>query len=237
MKIIGAGLPKTGTKSLASALRRLGFNVHDHHEQLQFHCDEYIAAFKGPMPNFEEMYENVDATTDLPACIFYKEIFKAFPDAKVILSVRDDEESWRKSFLKTESIVSSATSNLLMILGLFLTPSGRKLWRLGYNVKKYVKNELDYTKHNNEVMATIPAKQLLVFNPKDGWESLCAFLGAEVPAIPYPRENVNSTGVPSTIKNHWHVRRMKRELAVMMAVFVVLLGCTYALLSLPYFKY
>ncbi|XP_001640636.2 uncharacterized protein LOC5520713 [Nematostella vectensis] len=233
MKIIGAGLPKTGTKSLASALRHLGYNVHDRPEQVQFHCDEYIAAFEGQMPNFEEMYENVDATTDVPACLFYKEIFRAFPDAKVILSVRDDEESWRRSFLKTLEVLSSMINNPLIILGMLLTPSGRKFSRFRHNLIKYVENELDYKKHNDAVMANIPAKQLLVFNPKDGWEPLCAFLGAEVPAIPYPRVNVNSTAIPSIFKNSWHVRRMKRELAVMMTVFVVLLGCTCALLLLP----
>ncbi|XP_032221795.2 uncharacterized protein LOC5520812 [Nematostella vectensis] len=233
MKIIGAGLPKTGTKSLASALMHLGYNVHDHPEQIQFHCDEYIAAFEGQMPNFEEMYANVDATTDLPASIFYKEIFKAFPDAKVILSVRDDEESWRRSLLKTVGVVSSMTNNPLLIVCRTLTPTGRKYSRILRFIMNYLKNEIDYTKHNGDVMANIPAKQLLVFNPKDGWEPLCAFLGAEVPAIPYPRVNVNSTAIPSIFKNSWHVRRMKRELAVMMAVFVVLLGCTCALLSLP----
>ncbi|EDO48575.1 predicted protein [Nematostella vectensis] len=233
MKIIGAGLSKTGTKSLASALRHLGYNVHDHQEQAQFHCDEYIAAFEGQMPNFEEMYANVDATTDAPACFFYKEIFRAFPYAKVILSVRDDEESWRRSLMKTNNFTSSFFKNPFIILGMILTPSGRKYSRLGHNLKMYLNNELDYTKHNDDVLANIPAKQLLVFNPKDGWEPLCAFLGAEVPAIPYPRENVNSSDMPRIIKNIWHVRRMKRELAVMMAVFVVLLGCTCALLLLP----
>ena len=48
-----------------------------------------------------------------------------------------------------------------------------------------------YERHNNEVIRTIPKDRLLVFEAKDGWDKLCAFLGVPVPDKPYP--NMNST--------------------------------------------
>jgi hypothetical protein len=40
-----------------------------------------------------------------------------------------------------------------------------------------------------QVKATVPKENLLVHAAADGWEPLCAFLGVDVPSIPYPRLN------------------------------------------------
>ncbi|EDO47446.1 predicted protein, partial [Nematostella vectensis] len=198
MKIVGAGLPKTGTKSLAAALRHLGYKVHDGPQQWQHHLDEYIAAFNGNIPNSKEMYECVDATTASPACFFYKEISAAFPNARVILSVRDNEEIWRKSLDKSLQVSKASSRSLWMMVGKQISPTGRK-WKTIQDfisntlfVKNTDKDSNIYQKHNDDVIASISANQLLVFNPKEGWEPLCAFLGVEVPAIPFPRVNVDS---------------------------------------------
>ena len=47
MKVICAGFPKTGTKSLALALRHLGYSVHDYEEHLQYNLDHYLDYFQG----------------------------------------------------------------------------------------------------------------------------------------------------------------------------------------------
>ncbi|MEQ9067226.1 MAG: sulfotransferase, partial [Gimesia chilikensis] len=46
-----------------------------------------------------------------------------------------------------------------------------------------------FTAHNDAVKETIPAKQLLLFEVKDGWEPLCNFLGVPVPTETFPRTN------------------------------------------------
>ena len=46
------------------------------------------------------MYQGVDGVTDLPAAFWYQKIFEAFPDAKVVLTVRDSEDVWLKSYVK-----------------------------------------------------------------------------------------------------------------------------------------
>ena len=85
MKVIVASLPKCGTKTLAESLRVLGYNVHDIFDQLEHHQSEWedIFAGKATTQDIQNMYEDVDAVTDLPACGLWEEILRAFPDAKV----------------------------------------------------------------------------------------------------------------------------------------------------------
>jgi len=64
MKVVCAGLAKTGTTSLAKALRTLGFNVYDYKEHFTFHRQEWLDSFETDrFPNFKEMYHGV---TPLP---------------------------------------------------------------------------------------------------------------------------------------------------------------------------
>ena len=86
---------------MAKALQILGFSVFDCYEHLVIHHDEWASVYRhGKMPDFLSMYQNVDAITDLPAALWYEEIHKTFPDVKVILSVRDSEEVWVKSWVQ-----------------------------------------------------------------------------------------------------------------------------------------
>jgi hypothetical protein len=43
--------------------------------------------------------------------------------------------------------------------------------------------------HNEAVKATVPSRQLLVYEVKDGWDPLCSFIGVAPPAEPFPRTN------------------------------------------------
>ena len=85
MKVICAGLPKTGTKSVAAALRILGHNVYDFAEQASYIMEDMIKAFDVgcTADEWRDMLKGVDALTDAPACYIWEEIHRAFPDAKV----------------------------------------------------------------------------------------------------------------------------------------------------------
>lgn len=85
MKVIVAGYPKTGTKSLNAALTKLGYKVYDSPENAYLLEKEWtkIMSEGWTTGDFRRMYENVDAVTDIPAAYFWEEIHKAFPEAKV----------------------------------------------------------------------------------------------------------------------------------------------------------
>jgi len=207
MKIFCAGLSKTGTKSLAEALKILGFTVHDYEEHVWYHIDEYIQAIEGKMPDFAAMYKNVDAVVDYPACSFWKEIIEKCPSAKVILTERDNVETWVDSLLLSHNVWKGKKhSQLWTRLGLLITPTGRRWRTIDRFFDKFflIKDGDDdkasrlgkrYLEHNSRVKASTPQDQLLVYNVKQGWKPLCEFLGVDVPDVPFPRLNVKSAGM------------------------------------------
>ena len=85
MKISVAGDTKTGTKSVHSALKKLGYTVCDHLENFWYFGNEWekILTKGGKSEDFVDMYENIDVVIDSPAYFFWKEIYTAFPLAKV----------------------------------------------------------------------------------------------------------------------------------------------------------
>ena len=103
MKIIGAGYGRTGTLSLKYALEQLGFDP-CYHMQTVIRHPKHVAlwgqVYAGKLEKLELIFESFQACTDFPACIYYKELFIKYPDAKVILTVRDSEQ-WYASAYKT----------------------------------------------------------------------------------------------------------------------------------------
>jgi hypothetical protein len=92
MKIIGAGFGRTGTTSLKAALEALGFGpsyrldeVFKHPEQVAF----WEAARRGERVDWEGFFAGYGLAVDWPAFSFYGELMEAFPEAPVILTVRD----------------------------------------------------------------------------------------------------------------------------------------------------
>ena len=72
MKVIVAGFPKTGTKSINAALTELGYNVYDYLEHYLYHYDEWKKNFNGDgtIDDFRNMYKDVDAIVDIPAYLY-----------------------------------------------------------------------------------------------------------------------------------------------------------------------
>ena len=85
MKIIVAGYPKTGTKTMTEALEKLGYVVYDHYDHFYYHGKEWnkLLTTGGTTEDFKRMYKDVDVVVDSPCYYFWQEIHKAFPDAKV----------------------------------------------------------------------------------------------------------------------------------------------------------
>lgn len=203
MKVICAGLSKTGTKSLASALRILGYKVYDFPEHIDIHLDEWLAIYRGEKaPDFVSMYEGVDGVTDLPAAFWYEEILEAFPEARIILTVRDDDEVWVQSWVKhlrmtRELGVFSKLAYLLCakprnLLDLFNAQDQAAYGSINPTATALFKKR--YTAHTERVRALIPAEKLLVYNVKQGWDPLCQFLGVDAPSQEFPRENIGGSG-------------------------------------------
>lgn len=178
LKILGVGMSRTGTTSLANALTMLGYNT------LHW-CPERLrdAMMLGTSRNWRR-YDDVDAVTDLPAALFYRELLQAYPKAKCILTVRDVDE-WFQSvrWLFDKNIAKRFHGTLLQEARV------TQAYAYGSVPLNPILARKRYEDHNRLVQLHIPADRLLILDVQSGWEPLCAFLGKPVPTVPFPHAN------------------------------------------------
>ena len=184
-KIFCIGFHKTGTKSLAAALRTLGYRVTGPNgvRDPDIEKNAFVMAYS--------LVENYDAFQDNPWPIIYKELDTKYPNSKFILTMRDSE-SWIRSQVRH--------------FGRRETPMRKWIYGVGCpkgNEKIYIKRFED---HNREVINYFKDRPqdflILDLTQGDGWEKLCPFLGAETRNSPFPhtnrasdREKVEAQGV------------------------------------------
>lgn len=195
LDVIGAGFGRTGTLSLKTALERLGFagcyhmfEVFAHPE----HADTWTRAARGEAVDWASLMAGYRATVDWPACEFWRQLLDAFPDAKVLLSVRPADR-WYESFHETiERVLTmprpggdagafSAIAEMGDVTVLQRSFAGR------VGDRDHV--IACFERHNDEVRQSVPPDRLLEFDVTEGWEPLCAFLGVPVPGDPFPNVN------------------------------------------------
>lgn len=211
MKIIGAGLPRTGTSSLKAALERLGFGPTYHMFELlgnPEHAERWRPVLNQETPDWERVFAGYDSALDFPASIYWQELAEAYPDAKVILTVRDPHR-WHQSI---SSMAPQAPADgdpatmadqmpermraMVDLMPLMNEAAQRMLgadFTLGSQMDEQKAVEI-FERHVENVRSTLPADRLLVFQASDGWGPLCEFLGVEAPADePYPHLNDAAT--------------------------------------------
>jgi len=251
MKIICAGFPKTGTKSMALALRELGYSVHDFEEHLVLHLDDFVNYFEGKTDSgpLIHKFKHIDAVVDQPACLIWRTLLEHYPDAKVILTVRSSPDVWFDSCVRMIDFFKANYCFWFDKYTPYLSPTRAKcetfnrhiVARLGGvmgniwepNYKMSPENWINgYVLHNAAVKQLVPPEQLLVFQAGDGWDNLCRFLDKKVPGRPFPKENV--TGEVGNIVDKLHeldfVKRIMIELAQNLFLLVTLLAALGAIL-------
>jgi len=246
MKIICAGYAKTGTKSIAKALRHLGYTVFDWEEQMFDFRDHWFDVFQnGAKPDVKRVYENADVCIDMPGNLFFEEILEAFPDCKVILSVRE-EDSWIESLTRHLDLFFAMRSNMVSML----SPTAKKM---EYDLHSYLNAAIGscnpkstyvirkrYRIHNHRVKSIVPADKLLVYSVKEGWKPLCDFLECEVPAIAFPYENIKGqliSTLPATRYGQQVKREMQRGLLAIGSLFVIIIVAILAICLKNYRAY
>jgi Sulfotransferase domain len=194
MQVIGAGFGRTGTMSMQAALELLGYRSYHMKEitEAPGHLQAWHEFVSGrARMDWKTLFESYEATVDFPACIYYRELLQEFPDAKVILNVRDPQR-WYQSFLTLQE-----TTDRFRVFR--FVPRARRFLNfvdllLG---KVFFDRPRDrdhciavFNRHNQEVQEYVPRERLLVFRVQEGWEPLCKFLGCKVPeGIPFPHLN------------------------------------------------
>jgi len=190
LRVVGAGVGRTGTLSLKTALERLLGEPCYHMVEVFSHPQHvplWQAAARGEMPDWGQLFSGFAAAVDWPAASFWPELSAAFPEAVVVLSLRDRRKWWE-----------SADSTIFPVLrdsSLEPLPGWRGM--IEEMLRTRFTTALDdpeeamaaFDRHNAAVRAAVPANRLLEWSAGDGWEPLCAALGVPVPDEPFPRTN------------------------------------------------
>ncbi|MFJ1761196.1 sulfotransferase family protein [Amycolatopsis sp. NPDC088138] len=189
VEVIGAGFGRTGTMSVRAALEALGRGPCHHMADVLGEpaaTVRWTAALRGDREALRAAVAGYRATADFPGCLLWRELLDLFPDAKVLLSVRDPE-SWYRSAVRT--IFDPVLDQVFAKLGAETTEFVAALAEHGYRHTGRDAAIAWFTRHNAEVAAAVPAEKLLVYEVREGWEPLCAFLGVDVPPESFPRVN------------------------------------------------
>lgn len=204
LKVIGAGLPRTGTMSQSQALPvLLGGKCYHMREVLEHHdhIDTWIDALTGGTPDWDSFLDGYTAAVDWPASAFWQDLAEAYPDALILLSTRTDAATWFRSMSST------------VLKGIELSRNGALpgrvdpdrflemadlMWQrfVGPDSKVTTSDaegaERAYDDYLQFVRDTAPAERLLEWNAAEGWEPLCERLGLAVPDEPFPHVNTTA---------------------------------------------
>jgi hypothetical protein len=194
LRVVGAGLGRTGTNSLKLALEALlGGPCYHMYELMQRSRDipAWESALAGRPVDWARLLAEYRATVDWPAAAFWREIWAANPDAFVILSSRDSAAAWWGSMEKT--IVLAFTEKV---------PPDEPEWaqrralNLAMMSTRFTPDWADaeaamaaYERHNEAVRRAVPAERLIDWRPGDGWGPICERLELPTPGRPFPHEN------------------------------------------------
>lgn len=188
LKIIGAGMGRTGTASLKVALEALGVGRCYHMSEVLKNPESIKAWTRAAEGNgdWDTIFNGYSATVDNPGCNFWKELAVQYPKAKVILTTRDAN----KWFESTNETIHSAVFARFMKNSPFGEMIQKTMWDRMENQMQNRDYMVDFFhRHSREIVDTIAAERLLVYQVSDGWEPLCEFLGVPVPNTEFPRIN------------------------------------------------
>jgi hypothetical protein len=147
--------------------------------------------------DWDEAFAGYEATVDWPGASFWRELVARYPDAKVLLTVRDPER-WYDSVRSTIHPAARGSDPRMAALMKAMPQLGQGremvddlIWRREFSGRGDDRGYAIsvFTEHNAAVQREVPADRLLVYRVGDGWEPLCRFLGVPVPDEPFPHLN------------------------------------------------
>lgn len=198
VEVIGAGFGRTGTASLKRALETLGFGPCHHMSEVLKRPETaagWTSALRGDIDGLPDLVSGYRATLDFPSCLLWRELADRYPEAKVVLTVRDPARWYRSARAtilsqdrenRTEQLASAGGAGLVEALAPLSAAMAARGFRRDLDEPSTIEV---FLRHNESVRAGIEESRLLVYEVEQGWAPLCDFLGVAVPSLPFPRGN------------------------------------------------
>ena len=241
MKVICAGWGRTGTRSLKYALEHINGQPSYHMQNILLNKKDakkwHDLIFNNKkIYNWDNIYKGYGACLDFPSCNYYKELMDFYPDAKVILNLRDDE-SWVKSWnVLNNQILKSFTFRFIA-----------KLPYTSFKLHKDIHNEMilgsrgafggaktdeekmqKFNDWNQSVIDYVPKDRLLVYKVSEGWDPICKFLNVNISDIPFPYKNKT--------KNMGHMSRFINAIFIILIIGIISVICSSIFWGVKYFQ-
>jgi hypothetical protein len=191
LRVVGAGLGRTGTMSLKLALEQLldapcyhMLEVFEHPE----HVEMWHRAALGDMPDWDALFAGYGAAVDWPMASFWYEISEAYPDALILLSVREPDAWWKSAHDTIFQAISRPPADgadpawFDMVMAFM-----RERFTADLSDEQAAKAA--YVRHNDDVRRRAPKDRLLEYRTGDGWRPICDAFGVPVPDAPFPHAN------------------------------------------------
>jgi Sulfotransferase domain len=235
MKLIGAGLPRTATTTQMVALEQLGFAPCYHMRDLLGDLEKGLPLWEGVAegkPDWDAIFGDARSTVDWPSARYYRELIDYYPDAKVLLSVRDGE-GWVRSMRETvwglfhaDSVMRHLSDARTVVdpqWNRYIALMTHMNWdeQTGAMAGDTFSDEgliAVMDEWNETVKSTVGADRLLTWYPSDGWEPLCDFLEVDIPAEPVPHLNDTASfregivgGALGVVNDWWEQRERPRS--------------------------
>lgn len=216
LEVICVGFMRTGLKTLHEALDILGYSGIYDREDISRTYELWDSVLRNRAePNvFKKIFKGCRVVIGMPSFIFWEEIAELYPDAQVILTIRD-EDAWWNSVVRAKSQMDQDLPGaplrygaLTRRLEAWLVPSYHKLcevlrfsWAAALGAHALAGEFLNetatrksYRQHNSfvqsklgEIKTPSGKPKLLVYDVRHGWEPLCNFLGMPEPEMhPFP---------------------------------------------------
>ena len=216
MRVICAGFGRTGTSSLKTALEILLEGPCYHFEELFKNGDQrqrWSRFVRGERSmDWEGVYQGYEAAVDFPSSAYYEEIAETYPDALVVLSLRELESwaaSWQ-SLWRFFPYFQSAPLRWLFpwvdeIADVLEVAVVQRVFHGKMDPASMIKT---HEEHIARVKQVISPERLLVYRVQEGWEPLCKALDLPIPDKPFPRRNSGSwpfvkRGVGKMLGRRW----------------------------------
>lgn len=169
VKVIGIGLNKTGTKTMAHHLRTWGLNHRTYDSDSTTESPSFRLYQSGDIDSLMEIVAEHDSCEDWPWPLLFREIDARFPDAKFVLTTRSSPDVWYRSLCNMAVRIGPLPLYEKAVYGSSM-PQGRR--------DDHIRIYEDHNRAVREHFADRPGKLLeLSWGEGDEAEKLAAFLG------------------------------------------------------------